>query len=280
MELRIEPYNTPERPIFNYDELMAAVQEKMALYEAAIYTEEQIRQAKLDKASLNKLCKALNDERIKREREYMMPFNQFKAQVNEIIAVVNRPIQAIDKQIKAVEERKREEKYAQIEDFWNACELPAPIKLLQIMDTKWLNASVSMKSIQDEITARLEQIASDLAVVRNLPEYAFEAEQAYMSTFDLAKAVSEAHRRSDEAKRRAEWEAEKQRRKAEQDAMRQAAYEAELERRQAVPAKDSPADNSSEPKREWLRFKALLTVDDAKALKNFFISRGIEFEAI
>ena len=51
------------------------------LYEITSASDEKIKEAKADKANLNKLKKALNEERIRREREYMEPFNDFKAKV-------------------------------------------------------------------------------------------------------------------------------------------------------------------------------------------------------
>ena len=45
--------------------------EKVSMYETLVYTDDQIKEAKADKAQLNKLKKALNDERIRIEKEYM-----------------------------------------------------------------------------------------------------------------------------------------------------------------------------------------------------------------
>lgn len=281
MELKMNPVTLPKPLTFNYDELKAALEEKVTAYEQAIYAPEQMAAAKADRAALNRLKKALNDERLNQERACMAPFNQFKAQVNELIRIIDAPVAAIDKQVKAFEERKREEKQQQIEAYWayvlQAEKVPAGICFRQIMDEKWLNASVSMATIKNSIDEKLDKASEDLAVIRALPEYAFEAEQTYISTLDLAKAVNEAHRRSDEAKRRAEWEAEMQRRKAEQEAAIKA-KEAEAPAPQTT--LNAEMKTPDEPKRVWLSFRANLTLDDAKALKEFFISRGIDFEKI
>ena len=101
LELRMKPYEIPAAVEFNFDELKEALLQKVSVYEQMVYTDEQISAAKADRANLNRLKKALNDERIKREREYMEPFSAFKAQVNEIISIIDRPVMVIDK--KAVE---------------------------------------------------------------------------------------------------------------------------------------------------------------------------------
>lgn len=273
MELKMNAVSIPEAITFNYEELKAELLQKASYYESLVYTPDQIREAKTDRANLNRLKKALNDERLKREREYMKPFDDFKSKINEIIGIINKPASIIDQQIKEVEEQQKEEKRTKIQDYWETMSpsfAPA-IRFDQIFEDKWLNASVSMKSIQDAIDAKIQQIAKDLFVVRSLPSYAFEAEQAYMNTLDLAKAVSEAHRLQEMAEKKAAYEAEQAKRKAEAEAA-------------AIKLTDSveniPPELPTEPLREWVRFQALMTVDEAKALGQYMRSHGIKYKSI
>lgn len=274
MELKMKPYSTPEVRKFNYEELKAELIEKTALYETIVYTDDQVKKAKEDRANLNRLKKALNDERIRQEREYMEPFATFKAQINEIIAIIDKPVQVIDKQVKAFEEQQKAEKRLQIEGYWHEVldeeKVPAAVCFSHIFDEKWLNASVPMKTIQKAIDDKLAKIAEDLAVVRSLPAYAFEAEECYIDTLDLARAVSEAHRLQEMAERKAAYEAEKAKQEAE------AATVAKLETVEPVPAANMP----SEPKREWIAFQALLAPDEARALGQYMKSNGIQYKAV
>lgn len=275
MELKMQPYQVPEAVSFNYEELKTALIEKTKLYETIVYSEDQIKFAKEDRAGLNRLKKALNDERIRQEKEYMQPFTTFKAQINEIIGIIDKPVQAIDKQVKAFEEHQKEEKYKKIAAYWHevlaADKVPAGIRFDHLFSEKWLNASVSMKSIQEAIDAKIEQFDKDLAVIRSLPAYTFEAKEVYLSSLDLAKAVSEAHRLEETAKRKAAYEAEQAQRKAEQ-----AATIAKKETVEPEPVADMPA----EPKREWIAFQAYLTPDEARALGQYMKSNGIKYKAV
>ena len=90
MELKVNAVAIPEEFTFNYDELKTELLQKASVYETMVYTEDQIREAKADRANLNRLKKALNDERIRREKEYMEPFNKFKMQIAEIITNCTR----------------------------------------------------------------------------------------------------------------------------------------------------------------------------------------------
>ena len=114
-----------------------------------------------------------------------------------------------------------------------------------------------------------------------MPAYAFEAKQAYISTLDLARAVSEAHRLSEMAERKASYEAEQAKKRREEAAARQQA-QAEAAK-QAAPVQGISTDLPTEPKRElreWIGFQAYLTVDEARALGQYFKAHGIQYKAI
>lgn len=284
MELRMNPTALPEPRTFNYEELKAEVSESLATYENMVYGDDQISTAKADRAKLNRLAKALNDERIKQEREYMQPFADFKSKINELIGIINKSVTAIDKQVKSADERRKAEKQKAIEEFFEGCKFPVAIRLDQIADPKWLNASYSMETVKEDIVLRIDQIISDLDACRALPEYAFEAEQMYLSTLDLRRALGEANRLRDVAARKAEFEA----RKAAQEAANRAQMEAAEKARQeaieaqqaATVAKKETVEPAPEQARHWLTFKACMTVDDARALRELFTARGIEFEVV
>ena len=282
MELKINELQLPEVITFNYEELKQELAEKVSMYTTLVYTEAQIQDAKKDRANLNKLKKALNDERIRLEKEYMVPFNTFKAQINEIIGIIDKPVALIDEQVKGYEEKQKQEKLEKIKEFWEGTEikLPIPLTFEQIFDQKWLNASVSMKSIQEAINSRLEQIANDLSTLSNLPEFGFEAAEVYKSTLDLNRALNEGHRLSEIQKRKAEHEAEQ---------LRKATEAEEIAKREMLkqefanamnPPMEEVAATVEAPAKHWVKFTALMTVEQANELKQFFEARNIEFKAI
>lgn len=290
MELRVNEVTIPEKISFNYEELKAELTEKVAFYETLVYTDDQVKDAKADRATLNKLKKTLNDERIRREKEYMQPFNEFKAQVNEIIGIIDKPIAVIDKQVKEFEDQKKANKQNAIEELFATIGFQNFVTLEKIWDPKWLNASVSMKSIEEQMRSRMYQIGDDVLTLHNLPEFGFEATEVYKQTLDINKAIKEAQRMAEITKAKAEAAAKKkaaeEARKAEEE---RKAQEIKEEQRVIVPPEPheqavtppepvQSADSTQE--RMVVRFEVLLTTEDAYALKEFFKSRSIEFKAI
>lgn len=273
MELKVNEVKLPAPMTFNYEELKQELLQKVSVYETMVYTEDQVKLAKTDRANLNRLKKALNDERIRREKEYMEPFNQFKAQISEIISIIDRPVALIDKQVKEYEEQQKAEKLEKIKAIWeDKVAENSDLHFEKILDPKWLNASVSMKSVQEAMNSKLEQIAKDIDVLTNMP-FAYEARECYLDTLDLARAVSEAHRLQAMAEKKAAIEAEKAKRNI-------TPANSENVAKSFIEDVEKVKDQLDDPVRQWIGFQALLSVDEAKALGTWLKAMGIKYKAI
>lgn len=276
MELKVNETQLPQPITFNYEELKTAIAEKAEMYAHIVYTDETIKEAKADKATLNKLKKTLNDERIRREKEYMKPFNEFKDQVNEIIAIIDKPVQIIDSQIKDYQERQKTEKHNDILKFINELEFPPQVDIEMFINPKWLNASVSMKQVKEDIKKKLSDIVNDLDMIDKLEKYSFEAREKYFETLNLRAALETANRLAESERRKAEYEAERQRvaeaKKLTVDSTKMV----------EIPIDNKVSENSAEPKykAQWVKFMAYLTIPQAKELKAFCDSKGIELKSL
>lgn len=289
MELRVEPVTFPEAIRFNYEELKAEITSSTEMYKNLVYTDDQIDDAKKKRAELNKWIKVLTDEHIKIKKECLKSYEEFEWKIKDLVEIVNESVRSIDKQIKEFEQIKKEEKRKEIEALFETIGFQSFVQLPMIWDEKWLNASVSMKSIEEKMRARLNEISTAVFTLNKLPEFGFEALELYKETLDLPKAIEKAQHMSEIAKKKAQYEAEeKARREAEearakQIAQEQASQQLEQPAEQMVMdlvPQEAPAQQELEPSKEWIRFAALLTTEDALALKEFFQSRNIEFRAI
>ncbi len=296
MELKVKEVSIPKNITFNYEELKQELTDKVSMYESLVYTDENIKEAKADRANLNKLKKALNDERIRREKEYMQPFNDFKSKINEIISIIDKPVQLIDKQIKTYDEKLKADKENEIMEYWksevDADHIPDGMTIYAIFDTKWLNASVSMKVVKEAINTAVDKFKTDMETLSNLPEFGFEAQQVYINTLDINKALAEGQRMAKIAKAKAEKE-RLEKEKAEEEKRVKAEAEAKKQEEFIPPVVDEEFDskvfstnNNTEDSveeaatKEWVSFKCLLSIEDAQALGEFLKNRNIKFEQI
>ena len=278
MELKITELSVPGKITFNYEELKAELIAKADMYASVVYDEEQIKQAKADKAALNKLKTAINDERIRREREYMAPFMDFKTKVEEIKAIIDKPIAEIDKQIKEFEKKEQAEQREKIDELFDRiANRPEWLRIEQIWDPRWLNKSTTFRQIEENMRGWCGRIETELATIASLGDGAFEAAEEYKRSLDLGKAVAE-------GKRQAEIQ------RAKRDAALTAAEEEITKAEQAGLPWDEPIETpdyiknaEQEPDTEepqWIQFEALLTVEKAEALATFCRVRGIELRAL
>lgn len=280
MELKVKEYNQPAQIEFNFEELKNELAEKVKFYETIVYTDDQIKQAKADRASLNKLKTALNDERIRREREYMQPFNEFKDKIGQIIAIIDRPVYLIDKQVKEYEKIQKGKKKADILELAKSMDFPEWLTVERIFNEKWLNNSVSLKTVQGDIETQLNGIKIDLATLAEMPEFSFESTEVYKSTLDINKAINEGKRLLDIQKRKEAQEKAMQ--LAEEITKKQSEEKkaADFMNPPVVEETSKAVEGSVEEVGQWINFSARLTVPQALELREFFKSRNIEFKAI
>lgn len=290
MELRIVPYQIPENIEFNYEEIIQEIEpvanEKASIY----YSDEDIPVAKKDRAKFNTFKKAINDERIRMKKEYMKPFEEFEAKVKDISALADKAVIAIDKQIKEYEDNQKREKLDKIKALWTQMAVPEGLTMDKVYEERMLNTSFSMKKVETCFELAIGKFNRDMATLAALPEFGFEAQQVYISTFDINKALAEGQRMAQIQKQKAEYEAEQARRKAEEEAKKateQVPVEvvtveeiAQSKQEYIEAASANGVHVPKAPEKQWVAFQALLTTEQAMELKKFFDDRAIEFKAI
>lgn len=283
MEIEIKEYKLPAEIKFNFEELKQEVIAKCSLYESMVYTEDQIKDAKADKASLNKLKKALNDERLRLEREYMKPFESFKAQVKELCTLIDKPVMLIDKQITAAEDKRKTDKRVEIGSYFVTLERPEWLKLERIFNEKWLNTTYKLQDITAELDMAVTMINNNVATLNTLPEFGFEALEEYKRTLDFNKALLEGQRLADIQKRKeAQKIAEENAQKAQEEALKAKANELAKseEKAEIKPISELPFADAEEPKpvedSRLRTFSGFLTESQVDALFAWCANNGIE----
>lgn len=224
MELKIlspQEGNFVKEIRWNNEELKAEIAERMQEYKSIAFTEETIKEAKADRAKLNKLRTAFEDERKRIKKLCMAPYDEFEKQVKELIALIDEPIRLIDGQIKEVEEQRRIEKKGKILEFYeeNIGTLKGVLPFEKIFRSEYLNATKAMKSITEEMQALIDRVNADLDTIEGFgSKYELQIKDAYLKTLDLSAAMQEKARLEEVERRLAERKQEEQRREAEKAA--------------------------------------------------------------
>lgn len=285
MELKINSYQLPEAISFNFEELKNELQVKTEQYTKLVYTDDNIKTAKEDRADLNRLKKALNDERLRLQREYMKPFEGFKKQVDEIIGIIDRPVLAIDRQIKEYEAIKQDEKKQKIEELFGSLFFPEFVKLDEkIFNPKWLNASVSLKQIEDSLQETKAEIIRNCQTLATLPSYSHEAVIYYQRTLDVTGALAKVRELTEieEAKKKMLANMAEYNKAANeyQEKVEQAAEQEKPALIEVAPVEIPVTEDAPEEKKMWVAFEAYLNKTQAAALKAFFKANGIAYRPV
>ena len=177
----------------NFEALEARILQLVEDYKGMEVTAAYVPQAKRDRAYLNSLKKSLDAERLRVKREYMLPLEQFEARVKSLSVPIEEASAHIDRQVKEYETRAKEQKRQDIEEYWQSFAgiLADAVSFDLIFDPRWLNVSVNIGTVYEEIEAITSRIAVEEQTLDELAlPHADDARATYFATLDFAAAVA------------------------------------------------------------------------------------------
>lgn len=282
--------NLPQS-IANLEALKNELAPKLEQYKNLVVTEDSIKEAKNDKANLNKLKKAISDQRISIKKQYMEPYMLLEAQCKELDSLIDEPIQLIDKQIKVFEEIEKNEKFTELSKAFNAMELPDWIDIGDVLNPKWENKTQKLEALKAEMKANSDKLLKEMAEIDKLYENfphkiaitdKYKQKKDFSQTMVYAKKLEFEYNREQELKAQLLKAAEEE--KAKQAESTQNAPEA------AAPANDviispaeqtaAPVESEQAPKIIVGKFEVAGTAEQIKALGAYMKSNGIKFTII
>ncbi len=262
----------PKKIDFNAEELKAQLAERLGYYDSLVVTEDAIKDAKADRAALNKLKTAMESRRKEVKAACNAPYEDFKRQYDEVLAMIQKPINAIDKQIRAFDDKRKDEKLKTITEFWNqnVGECGAYVSFKQVFDTKWLNATFPMGDIHNAIMAAFIKTEDDVKAIRDLhSEFETAALEEYAQTRSIPAAIEKIRRLEE---RRAAEQAKKQATNAALMSLAVTSHIAsEAEKDSGTTAKSESAETFT------VDFRVTATDLQLKALKAFLRSNNISY---
>lgn len=210
---------------WNYEELKEQITEKAEMYMSLVYSEDQMKEAKRDRADLNRFKKALNAKRIDVKKQVMDPYTTFEEQMKELVSIVDKAVSNIDVQVKGYEEGLRQEKDEKCRSMWEECigDLIRTVPYDKIRKEEWLKRSISMKAIKEDMMEMAERIDRELKLIgADFSKYVFEMKEEYLKEFNFQSAMELKQRLEETEKKKAIFEeeqkkAEEERRKALRD---------------------------------------------------------------
>lgn len=272
----------PGELVTNALAIKAFVEERVKEYTPEKYYDDPDA-AKKDRAVLNSASKELNTRRLSLEREFMKPFDEFKAIIKQTTTAIDFAASKLDEVVKAVEETQKNEKRRDIEALFSAKGFDL-VPLDRLFDQKWLNKGNKMKDVEADLDDRIAKVYADIKVIEALPEDAAEVKAQYLDTLDIGAALATAQRLKANRERIAAEERDRDDRQhreklqeQEKDLRVEAAREAKAEPMATLAAEALGIEK--DPIIEYtLKFRG--TKAQLISLRAYMTSEGIEYEKV
>ena len=245
MEFNLEVRAQNGKVYTNASDLLPAIQEGLKAYDYVV-DENNYKQAKTDRASLNNLVKVVSDKRKQVENDVFAQWLQDKKDIMAVEKTIKAASDKLGAGINEVDNAEKELKRNQIKELWTSMTNDKyPFDL--VFEERYLNKSVKPKEIEENLNNKFLKAEEQLSFIEaSLPEDELQAEQViqlFCKTLDLSKATE----RINEIKEAKAKLQEKVNAQIEQS------KQAQMERENAVPTQapfETPqAQNQTEPRR-------------------------------
>lgn len=248
-------------------QIRSIVKEKMKVYECITYTEDDIKEAKADRAMINKSSKALNDTRIELEKIYMQPFKKFKDVVKDTCDMLDLTSNRIDLQIKKFEQEEKDAKMKQIREYFDENN-EYLVNFDRCFKSNWLNKNKGIAVVKAEINELFELVEADFDKLKehfySEPCYTAIIDR-YQNTFDYNNAYHYGVSLVNKALEAATTQNSSQ----PTDAPNQ------------IQQQPKQPENNTQSEQVYIRaFKVKVTREQAFALADFMKENNIEFDSI
>lgn len=252
---------------FNYDELRAALQTYLSRFDNLVVTEDEIKRAAVDRASINRVAKTIARARIDTKKRYLEPFELFEAKAKELEGLCRNVEAKIAEQLDAFERRRTEEKRSRLERVWSEKlreafgDLESAQFALFFSENtnpkrtgNWLNKGVSEEAAARAMDAEIQRCREVLEAVEGLyadadEEIKAKAKMEAERSFDFQRAVQAVNAFRTERERLAEARRAAEERRAREEAEAGARAEAAAAAARAA-AEARKRAGAEEPRRE------------------------------
>lgn len=278
MELRIttqmDPGVLPEIQ-WNHEDLKKEIAAKAAEYKAIAYTDEQEKEMRNDRATLNKLVTAFEDQ-----RKQVNPYDKFEAQVKEVLQPVREAIKTIDAGLSEIDRDYRLKKTNKMRELYEASvgDLKGILPFEKTIREEWYKKSITDKKLAQGYTDLFGRIRSDLESLEELPErFRDKAMLRYMETYSLSDALREGKRLEE-----VERAMEDRRKKQEEEAARKSEMKKEEKKTETSVSCTAPQETveqnaSAEDLVMCLDFRVWGTREQLMALRQYMIDNHLKF---
>lgn len=254
----------------NIQEVQSYALELAKYYENVVFSEEELKEAKNEKADVNKFKKKVSDFRKEITKKWNEPLQKFVDTAKTTETILSDTYDTINKQITVYEEEKLAIKNNEVKEYFEELAIKEQIDFIDYSRANInVTLTASMKSLKEQAKTFVDKIVEDLKLI-NSQEYSDEILIEYKKDLNVSKAicdVKDRHIALEKAK-------EEKKNKKEQELT----DEVMLEKIESLTA---PKEESVEEKQEEIvaiTFTVRGTRTKLKEVKEFLDNGGYDYE--
>ena len=169
-ELQIVNLENTEITTWNFPMMKAELQRGLDTYAGIVYTDDSIKDAKNDRATLNKLRKAIDGARKAYKAKCLAPYEALEPQIKELLNLVDGQKNQIDSTVRDFEERQKKAKEQEVRAYYDRKSAPlegyADALYPMLFDKKWVNASTKKAKYEEDILIAISVAAADIKKIK------------------------------------------------------------------------------------------------------------------
>lgn len=154
--------------IANLEALKAELQPKLDYYKNLVVTEDGIKAAKDDKAKLNKLKKAIDEQRIAVKKKCLEPYETLEKECKEVESPILDAVKVIDDQIKAFDEKARNEKLFKLKTAFYKMTHHEWLSFESVLPPKWENKTEKTDKLIEEMRKAVDTVNVEYAEITKM----------------------------------------------------------------------------------------------------------------
>ncbi len=184
--------------IWNNQELLTYTKQESEKYLNVAYTDT--KEMRADKATINKLINALEDERKRLKREYLDPYNKFESEVKEAMGPLREAVSYIEKGLEEVEQTYRSERTQLMQQFYDECagDLKGVVPFEKTVKEENYRRAINDKKLKQFYIDLFARVGEDLSNIEGLDtRYKDKILLEYAKNLSLGDALREGKRLED-----------------------------------------------------------------------------------
>ena len=265
----------------NMKEVKGYVEELNNYYKSVTFTEETLKEAKEEKAKVNKFKTEVADYRKKITAEYNKPIKVFEDTAKETEKLLSETYNTINQQVAGFEEEQKRQKEQEIREYFEEYKTVNDIDFVNYEQAQInVTLTASVKSLKEQAKAFIDRIMDDLKLIET-QECKEEILVEYKQNLNVSKSIQEVanrHKLLEEEKKKQEELKNKQ--------LEEAKRQADISIKEQELATKNALDNFvieapkvvEQEEILTLSFKVRGTRNKLKELKRFLIEGGYDYE--